>query len=146
MFGHSRASACVLSAEGERPRFQRVPSCVSSAEGERPRIPHGQHDQANDRWPSCPQRRWPVATVRCSALSLVFEPTLSQASNGQHNVDVFLCRTRAAKIFKGFLLRLGNGCVHDLVHCTIQCAAPRRKLGFVLSVQALAGLLWPTQC
>ena len=32
------------------------------------------------------------------------------------------CRTRAAKIFNGFLLRLGNGRVHDLVHRTIQCA------------------------
>ena len=69
--------------------------------------------------------KWPT---QCSCVSLPKE--------SKHVlVHVFLCRTRAAKIFKGFLLRLGNGCVHNLVHRTIQCAAPRRTLGIVSSVK-----------
>ena len=69
--------------------------------------------------------KWPT---QCSCVSLPKE-------SNHVLVHVFLCRTRAAKIFKGFLLRLGNGCIHNLVHRTIQCAAPRRTLGFVLSVK-----------
>ena len=40
-------------------------------------------------------KSWQISAVRCTALSRVFR--LSQGSTGEHNMDVFLCRTRAAK-------------------------------------------------
>ena len=63
-----------------------------------------------------------VASCHHETLSFVLSVRTHAGFYGQHNVHVFLCRTRAANMFKGFLLRLENGRVHDLVHRTIQCA------------------------